>query len=236
MQRSLKRFKANCWGFCNRDIQTCTCRHTRTKTQSRSIYSHPSVSRPIYIHSLKDFDRKTSVSRHRPSKGTTSRLSARSFSAVPDTSLICRITPRELTLTLPIPPSINQQYATVNGRRILSSKSRQYKTLVAQQILSTLTFSPNRTALQHNLNTHSLILSVRFYFTTALRRDLDGGLKISQDAICNALGINDNRITEIHLYKSVDAASPRIECTLSIHQPTPLPRQKSKTPSTRKKN
>ncbi|GJL53536.1 MAG: hypothetical protein NPIRA02_06680 [Nitrospirales bacterium] len=141
-----------------------------------------------------------------------------------------RVTPQELTLTLPIPPSINQQYATVNGRRILSSKSRQYKTLVAQQILSTLSTSPHRTSLQHNVNTHALILSVRFYFKTALRRDLDGGLKISQDAICHALEINDNRITEIHLYKSVDAESPRMECTLSIDLPMPPARTKPQTP------
>ncbi|WP_454064558.1 RusA family crossover junction endodeoxyribonuclease [Candidatus Nitrospira salsa] len=149
-------------------------------------------------------------------------------------SIPFRVTSQELFLTLPIPPSINQQYATVNGRRILSSKSRQYKTMVAQQILSTLTSSPNRTALQDNLKTHSLTLSVWFYFTTALRRDLDGGLKISQDAICNALGINDNRITEIHLYKSVDAESPRMECTLSLHQPHSSPRPKKNTSNTKK--
>lgn len=42
----------------------------------------------------------------------------------------------------------------------------------------------------------------------------DGGLKIAQDALCEALSINDNRITEIHLYKQRDPIHPRIEVTL----------------------
>ena len=42
----------------------------------------------------------------------------------------------------------------------------------------------------------------------------DGGLKIAQDALCEALSINDNRIIEIHLYKQRDPIHPRIEVTL----------------------
>jgi crossover junction endodeoxyribonuclease RusA len=126
------------------------------------------------------------------------------------------ITTKKLVLTLPVPPSINHQYATVNGRRILSSKGRRYKANVAQQILATLTSSPERVDLLKNLRTHSLIFTVRFFFTSALRRDIDGGLKIAQDAICDALEINDNRIVEIHLYKSTDADCPRMECSLMV--------------------
>ncbi|MCA9470737.1 MAG: RusA family crossover junction endodeoxyribonuclease [Nitrospirales bacterium] len=136
---------------------------------------------------------------------------------------------QELFLTLPIPPSINHQYATVNGRRILSSKGRHYKTTVAQLIMSTLTSSSLRSVLLENLHTHTLTLSVWFYFTSALRRDIDGGLKIAQDAICNAMEINDNRITTLHLYKAIDKDSPRMECALSIVQSSPLSRQKRKT-------
>jgi crossover junction endodeoxyribonuclease RusA len=35
----------------------------------------------------------------------------------------------ELALVLPLPPSINHQYATVNGRRVLSRAGRDYKAL-----------------------------------------------------------------------------------------------------------
>jgi crossover junction endodeoxyribonuclease RusA len=124
-------------------------------------------------------------------------------------------------MTLPIPPSINHQYATVNGRRLLSSKGRAYKTQVSQEVWVVLTQSPFAPAFRDRLLTGPLALSIRFFFATSLRRDLDGGLKIAQDAVCEGLGINDNRITETHLYKHVDKAHPRIEVSLSCLLPSP---------------
>ncbi|HXF93382.1 MAG TPA: RusA family crossover junction endodeoxyribonuclease [Nitrospiraceae bacterium] len=120
-----------------------------------------------------------------------------------------------LSLTLPIPPSVNHQYATVNGRRLLSAAGRAYKTLVGQQITLALAGSPHRHALLKVLRAEDLALSIRFYFTSRLRRDVDGGLKIAQDALCEGLGINDNRIVETHLYKDLDKVNPRIEIALS---------------------
>jgi hypothetical protein len=61
---------------------------------------------------------------------------------------------------------------------------------------------------------HYLSLTITFYFVTALRRDLDGGLKIAQDALCEAIGVNDNLVTEIHLSKRVDRRHPRMELRL----------------------
>ena len=115
---------------------------------------------------------------------------------------------------------------------MLSSKSRGYKAGVTQQIFTALVASPHRPPLLQNLQTHSLSLSLWFYFNSALRRDLDGGLKITQDAICDALDLNDNRILEIHLYKKIDAVCPRVECTLSTKDPLtkPFQRQRGKAP------
>jgi crossover junction endodeoxyribonuclease RusA len=61
-----------------------------------------------------------------------------------------------------------------------------------------------------------LALDLRFYFVSGLRRDIDGGLKITQDALCEALGINDNRIVEVTLRKEVDAVTPRMELSLRV--------------------
>jgi crossover junction endodeoxyribonuclease RusA len=119
-----------------------------------------------------------------------------------------------LSLVLPVPPSINHQYATVNGRRLLSATAREYKSLIGRRILVCLAQSPHRTALLAALRDSFLSLSIRFHFSTPLRRDLDGGLKIAQDAICDALALNDNRVSEIHLFKSLDKSQPRIEVTL----------------------
>jgi len=119
-----------------------------------------------------------------------------------------------LSVTLPVPPSINHQYATVNGRRVLSAVGRGYKTQVAQLVLLALSQSQHKASLRQSLGSGPLALSIRFHFVSPLRRDVDGGLKIAQDALCEALGLNDNRIVEIHLYKEQDSTNPRIEITL----------------------
>ncbi|WP_181416575.1 RusA family crossover junction endodeoxyribonuclease [Nitrospira lenta] len=126
------------------------------------------------------------------------------------------MTGESLDITLPVPPSINHQYATVQGRRVLSSAGRTYKEHVGQQIWLALSRSPHKRALLHRLQSESLALSIRFYFTSPLRRDVDGGLKIAQDALCEGIGLNDNRIVETHLYKDVDRANPRIRIALSL--------------------
>ena len=143
------------------------------------------------------------------------------------------ISHNHLALALPIPPSINQQYATVNGRRVLSSLSRRYKASIAQFVLATLAQFPQRQILLHSLQTHYLALSIHFYLPSLLKRDLDGGLKIAQDALCQALDINDNRIFEIHLYKDIDSSFPRMECTLSTQNPIKkknLPNRQNQNP------
>jgi len=88
-------------------------------------------------------------------------------------------------------------------------------------LLGALAQSPNRTVFLDAAQSHYLALSIHFYFPTLLRRDLDGGLKIAQDALCEAMGINDNRIVEIHLFKALDREAPRLDCTLSTTSPAP---------------
>ena len=121
-----------------------------------------------------------------------------------------------LTLTLPLPPSINHQYATVQGRRLLSSAGRRFKTQVGQEVLCLLAGRRRTIPTAHGLNRLRLALDLHFYFGSMLRRDVDGGLKITQDALCEALGINDNRIVEVFLRKDVDACAPRMELSLRV--------------------
>lgn len=114
-------------------------------------------------------------------------------------------------LSLPLPPSINSQYATVNGRRVLSREASHFKRQVREEIrraISRGTISDDELA---RLRATYLALFLDFYFETPLRRDLDGGLKITQDAIFEALEINDNRVVDIHLIKRIDPLRPRVE-------------------------
>lgn len=115
---------------------------------------------------------------------------------------------------LPLPPSINQQYATVNGRRVLSEESRTYKRKVIHQIQQLRTSGAIPDAFVAQAQAGYLALFIDFYFETPLRRDLDGGLKIAQDAICAGLETDDRRVVDIHLVKRTDPQRPRIEVEL----------------------
>jgi crossover junction endodeoxyribonuclease RusA len=115
---------------------------------------------------------------------------------------------------LPLPPSINQQYATVNGRRVLSRASRTYKRDVGKAIRELRAEGIISDALVAALREGCVGLFIDFYFETPHRRDLDGGLKITQDAICDSLGVNDNMVVDVHLVKRIDPLRPHIEVEL----------------------
>ena len=122
----------------------------------------------------------------------------------------------QLALTLPVPPSVNHLYATVNGRRVLSRAGRDFKSLVADAVEAWQDREQISHAAMAAFGRHYLSLTITFYFVTALRRDLDGGLKIAQDALCEAIRVNDNLVTEIHLSKRVDRQHPRMEIRLQM--------------------
>jgi crossover junction endodeoxyribonuclease RusA len=115
---------------------------------------------------------------------------------------------------LPLPPSINQQYTTVAGRRVLSKDSRRYKREVGKAIRRLRAEGVISDSLVTTLRRGFVGLFIDFFFETPHRRDLDGGLKITQDAICDALGVNDNRVVDVHLVKRIDPLRPRIEVEL----------------------
>lgn len=122
--------------------------------------------------------------------------------------------PHSVRFTLPLPPSINHQYITVKNRRMLSPEARKYKrTLVPMLRRKLSAWSPE---FMEAAKEGYLALFLDFFFETPLRRDLDGGLKITQDVICEALGANDNRVVDIHLVKRMDPLHPRVEIELEI--------------------
>lgn len=115
-----------------------------------------------------------------------------------------------LRLTLPLPPSINEQYATVNGNRTLTSVARRFKRQVQAALRALKRQGVLHEELLHRFREGYLALFLDFYFETPLKRDLDGGLKITQDALCEELGVNDNRVVDIHLSKHIDPLHPHL--------------------------
>lgn len=116
-----------------------------------------------------------------------------------------------LRLVLPLPPSINHQYATANGRRVLSADARAFKRDVRKLIDRALLTNRVSSATERALKKSLIGVYFTFYFTTPKRRDLDGGLKIALDAICEPLGIDDRAVVDIHLIKQIDPLRPRLE-------------------------
>ncbi len=119
-----------------------------------------------------------------------------------------------LRLVLPIPPSINEQYATVNGHRVSTVAARRFKQRVGRALAELERKGVLHEELRERLRQGYLSFYMAFYFETPLKRDLDGGLKITQDAICESLGLNDNRVVNIHLIKYIDPLHPHLEVEL----------------------
>jgi crossover junction endodeoxyribonuclease RusA len=117
---------------------------------------------------------------------------------------------RYLRFELPLPPGVNNQYATVNGRRILSAEARRWRRVAEQQIGAIEIDAQFRQISRDGY----LAVFFDFYFETPLKRDLDGGLKIALDAICAALDVDDRRVVDIHLVKRIDPLRPHVAVEL----------------------
>ncbi|RME48470.1 MAG: RusA family crossover junction endodeoxyribonuclease [Caldilineae bacterium] len=116
--------------------------------------------------------------------------------------------------TLPLPPSINQQYARVGTRRVLSKASKSFKKGVAGRIHRLRVEGVISDAFVEALQKGWVGVFMDMYFESPLKRDLDGGLKITLDAILESLGVNDNRVVDIHLVKRIDPLRPHVEVEL----------------------
>jgi crossover junction endodeoxyribonuclease RusA len=99
---------------------------------------------------------------------------------------------------------------------VLSPEARHYKRQVLRLLGRKRDAGEISEALCLAARRGYLALFIDFFFETPLRRDLDGGLKIAQDAICKALEVNDNRVVDIHLVKRIDPLNPRIEVELEV--------------------
>ena len=122
-----------------------------------------------------------------------------------------------LSFELALPPGINQQYYTHRGLHVLTPQSRRYRKAVEQQMLRLYAQDLVSDRFLHAIQQGHLSLFFRYYFETPLRRDLDGGLKITVDAITSGLGApDDSRVVDIHLLKYVDPLRPRLEVDVEI--------------------
>lgn len=121
---------------------------------------------------------------------------------------------QRVRFTLPLPPSINDQYSQVGKRRVLSKAHVTFKRQVQRKMHMLRVDGIITDAFIEALGKGFIGLFLDFYFESPLRRDLDGGLKITQDAILESLELNDNRVVDIHLVKRIAPTQPRVEVEL----------------------
>jgi crossover junction endodeoxyribonuclease RusA len=124
------------------------------------------------------------------------------------------VTIQRVRFSLPLPPGVNHQYARVGNRRVLSKEHRAFKRAVHKKLGRLRVDETLSDEFVRALKEGFVGLFLDFYFKTPLKRDLDGGLKIAQDAILTPLGVNDNRVVDIHLVKRIDPLRPRLEVEL----------------------
>ena len=97
-------------------------------------------------------------------------------------------TTERLCTTLPLPPSINEQYYTdTRGNRRLTPVALRYKAEVIRALLHLKQQGVLKALLLKRMSSCYLALYFECYFATPLQRDLDGGLKIMLDASAEGL-------------------------------------------------
>jgi crossover junction endodeoxyribonuclease RusA len=121
-----------------------------------------------------------------------------------------------LRLVLPMPPGVNNQYVTVGNRRVLSKPARAFRKDVSVLIERLRTKGQLDPAHEKALQSSLLGIYLTFYFTSPMRRDLDGGLKITLDALGDTLGFDDRRVVDLHLTKQIDPLHPRLEVEIEM--------------------
>jgi len=100
--------------------------------------------------------------------------------------------------------------------RYLDSRAKKWK----QQTEATVVLS-NVAAPEGDLG-----LTLILYPPDARKRDADGTIKLAQDAICAALGVDDSRIVHLDVWRfPPDRTDPRIEARLSRVLGMPEPKE-----------
>ena len=124
-----------------------------------------------------------------------------------------------LRFDIPLPPSVNNQYATVGGRRVLSREARSFRRSVAAIVRDLFSQRIVTVPWVDAVRQEPLACDIVYFFTTPYRRDLDGGLKITLDAVLDAFGLDDRYVVSITLTKQIDPLNPRAEIELA-HLPS----------------
>ena len=123
---------------------------------------------------------------------------------------------KTLRLTLPLPPSVNNQYVTIGRRRRLSPEAKKFRRAAANALRPQIGANEEVETFMQGLENMPFACDMVFYFETPFKRDLDGGLKIALDALSEALGIDDRYAVSLTLEKRIDPLNPRLDVEIGL--------------------
>lgn len=97
-----------------------------------------------------------------------------------------------MELILPFPPSVNTYWRTFQGRMLISKKGREYRQLVADQVLI-------QKGAKHYAG--KVKMTIEAWRPDERRRDLDNLLKAPLDALTHAgVYMDDRLIVDLRIY------------------------------------
>jgi len=123
-----------------------------------------------------------------------------------------------LTLTVPVPPSLNHAYTNGrgHGRRVLSKEGRDYKATVAELMLCRAR-PAGGFELAINQPKPRIGMHLRLWFSNRQRRDITNCVKLLEDALSEALGFDDCNVDRLFVERAgYDAAQPRCEVVIEV--------------------
>jgi Holliday junction resolvase RusA-like endonuclease len=133
---------------------------------------------------------------------------------------------------LPLPPGINASYKIVRIRRAggreyqrlgETPELRQFKKDAALELSQTKVDVTLWEQIRHALPRKTPLQGeITFFFETMWRRDVDGGIKHTIDAVFAHLILNDNLLVDLHVRKLVDKNDPHTDVEISLLKDEPL--------------
>lgn len=112
--------------------------------------------------------------------------------------------PVAFTVTLPLPPSTNNAYRNAGLGRALTAEARAWK-----QSAAWLVHVDYRDQGKPALSP-PLTLSLFLYLPSERRADISNRIKLVEDVLCAALGVDDHHVHELHCFRAVDRQNPRL--------------------------